>query len=403
MTTPIGPRIRAGLRAPLGAPARRAGGLLALALVAGCMGAGDPPPETAIPSEADDGCAPFRQPLAEAKVNYLEKIAIPAVTGAASGAALSALIAGVQSGDADVAKSAAIGAGVGALSGAALGYLNAVQEENATRDAVLKAIDEDIGETKDHASEVGRAVRALNMCRADRAAEIRAGLASGALTADQGQAELATMRRRIGKDRALVDAVVGEVEGDADLYRDVTAATEGVEKDLVLAKETTEYKPAIIADPGGARGIGFRWPTKDIAVRSAPDADAPVVARMAKGRELLVIGESGTGWSQIDRDGAGGWVDVTELTATKPVAPAPVTTTPAETTEGAATTETTSAAAPKPEPVAQEIPVVDRAKQPPTEDPLDALFVEAANIRAEDSAFEAQIAAELDALEALAS
>lgn len=325
--------------------------------------------------DANDPCSANRQPLVEAQQRYNETIAV----GAVSGAALGALIGGLATGD---WGGALAGAAIGGVSGAVGGYLQAKAQQASNRAQVIDAINQDVRDSRRYVSRIGEGIRRLNTCRANEVADLRRRIQAGAVSGEAARAELAVLRSRIADDRRLVNAVIGEVNENRGVFADALAKTQGVERDLVVSASARNYEPVVrgggSAGSRVARGISStrgetRYATAGLNVRSGPGTEHPRIAVFAEGQRVGLLGSAGGGWSLVDAGGRDGYVASRYLAATPP-----------GTASGSAG-----------------VPTVDARRAPKPENDLEALYIEASNVRAEEEAFERQIDQELEAVEAL--
>ncbi|MGF1500890.1 MAG: SH3 domain-containing protein [Paracoccaceae bacterium] len=336
--------------------------------------------------QANDPCSQNRQPMVEAQQRFNDTIAGNVVVGAVIGG----IIGGVITGDIGGAIGGAI---AGGLAGAAKGYVDAKAQQAQNRAEVVQAINQDVRSSRAYVSTIGEAVRRLNTCRANEVADLRRRIETGQISGDAARAELAVLRNRIADDRRQINLVMGDVDENNGVYADALSKTQGIDRSIVVSQTATTYQPVVRGGSqptGGTRGrlvLGSggetRFATASVNVRSGPGTQFSVVGGLAPGQRVGVIGGSG-GWSQLDtRDGAAAFVASRFLSASRP-------------STGGGTVARTS-------PGAVAVPQVDKSRRPPPKSDVEALYLEAADIRAEDQAFEEQIGDELSALEALAA
>ncbi len=334
--------------------------------------------------DANDFCSRNRQPLLDEIQRYNDTIAIGAVTGALAGGLAGAAATG------DIAG-VLVGAAIGAAAGGVGGYLVAKQRQANTAAEVAQAINQDIRATRGWVSSVSEAIRRLNTCRANEVNDLRRRIQSNQLSGPEAQAELAVLRARIADDRKLVNQVIGKVDENQGTYADALAKTQGVERDLVVSQRVQTYQPRVVggrsslaAGGGVVQGIASqggqtRYATAGVNVRSGPGTDFPRIGTFGRGQRVGLLGDAGGGWSRVAAGGGEGFVASRFLSATPPSAAGP------EVVQGEFTV-----------PRVESQPVARRGND------LEALYQDAANIKAEDAAFEAEVSQELDALEALA-
>ena len=334
------------------------GGVLALALVLqGCA---------TVPArvEANDPCSVHRQPMVEAQERFNQTIA----AGAVSGAVLGAVIGGLATGD---WGGALAGAAIGGLSGAATGYLQAKSEQAQNRAQVIDAINQDVRSSRRYISSIGEGVRRLNTCRANEVADLQRRVASGQIGGAAARAELDILRERIADDRRLVNAVMGDVNENNGVYADALAKTRGVDREIIVSERAVRYDPVVT---GAASVRGERqYATAGVNVRTGPGTQHSRIGTFRRGQRVGVLGSQG-GWSRVDYGGRDAWVASRFLSPNRPSAQA--------------------ASAPA-------VPTVDKSKRPAPKSDVEALYLEAADIQAEDAAFEATINEDLEAIEAL--
>lgn len=330
--------------------------------------------------DANDPCSVNRQPLVEAQQRYNETIAVGAVSGALAGA----LIGGLATGD---LSGALIGGAIGAAGGALGGYLQAKNQQAQSRAEVIDAINQDVRSSRGYVTRIGEGIRRLNTCRANEVADLRRRIQQGMVGGDAAQAELALLRTRIADDRRLVNAVIGEVDENRGVFADALAKTQGVERDMVVSASAQSYQPVVRGGGGGSgggivRGMASsggetRFATAGVNVRSGPGTQHARIGTFGEGQRVGLLGDAGGGWSRVAAGSGEGYVATRFLSSSPP-----------RTAQGGGG--------------AVSVPTVDARRAPKPKNDIEALYIEASNIKAEDAAFENQIGQELDALEALA-
>jgi len=335
-----------------------AGGVLAAALVVqGCA-------TVPVGVDAADSCSQHRQPMVRAQEQFNETVA----AGAISGALVGALIGGLASGD---AGGALAGAAIGGLTGAAGGYLQAKSQQAQNRAQVIEAINQDVRSSRRYISSIGEGIRRLNTCRANEVADLRRRVAENRIGGDAARSELALLRSRIADDRRLINAVMGDVNENNGVYADALAKTQGVDREIIVSERAERYDPVV---RGAVSTRGSRqYATAGVNVRSGPGTNNRVLGTFRRGQAVGVLGSAGGGWSRVDYGGRDAYVAARFLADSPP-----------------------AAAAAKPA-----VPTVDKSARPAPKSDVEALYIEAADIKAEDAAFEASINEELEAIEAL--
>lgn len=333
--------------------------------------------------DANDPCSINRKPLVEAQERYNETIAI----GAVSGALIGALIGGLATGD---VGGALIGGGIGLATGALGGYLQAKNQQARNRAEVLNAINDDVRASRGYVTRIGEGIRRLNTCRANEVADLRRRIQAGQVVGQAAQDQLALLRSRIADDRRLVNAVIGEVDENRGVFADALAKTQGVERDLVVSSSAQAYQPVVRSSArpsGGGSAAGLpssrgstKYATAGVNVRSGPGTQYDRLGTFAPGQRVGYLGDGGGGWAIVDAGGRDGYV-ANRFLSDRPRA------------SGGGGAGAGGVVA---------LPTVDPSRQPRPKNDIEALYIEASNIKAEDKAFEAQIGQELDALEALA-
>ena len=340
-----------------GAVARGVTGLvLALAMIVqGCA-------SVPVGVEANDPCSRHRQPMVAAQERFNETVATQAVAGAVIGG----LIGGLASGDLGGALAGAV---AGGLTGAASGYLQAKAQQAQNRAEVINAINQDVRSSRQYISRIGEGVRRLNTCRANEVADLRRRVQQGQIGGEAAREELAVLRARIADDRRLINAVMGDVEENTGTYTAALAKTQGVEQDIIVSQRAREYEPVV----RGAVSTGGRtqYATAGVNVRGGPGTDYRVVGTFNRGQRVGVLGSSG-GWSRVDYGGREAYVSARYLADSPPA--------------GRAETQTAA---------------IDRSARPEPANDMDALIIEAKDIRAENEVLSNQIDEDIGTVEAL--
>ncbi len=329
--------------------------------------------------DANDFCSRNRQPLVDEIQRFNDTIAVGALGGALAGAAIGAAATGDITG-------VLIGAAAGALAGGAGGYLLAKQRQANTAAEVAQAINQDVRATRGWVSSVSEGIRRLNTCRANEVNELRRKIQSGELAGAAAQAELAVLRERIAADRKLVNQVIGKIDENQGAFADALAKTQGVERDLVVSSRVQNYEPRVVSGrSGGGGGVvpgisspggQTRYATAGVNVRSGPGTNFGRIGTFGKGQRVGFLGDAGGGWSRVAAGNGEGFVASRFLSTSRP---------------GGAVASGGEFTVPR---------VQTQQVARPGND-LEALYQDAANVQAEDAAFEAEINQEIDGLEAL--
>ncbi len=334
--------------------------------------------------DADDFCSRNRQPLLDEIQRFNDTIAIGALGGALAGAAAGAAATG------DIAG-VLVGAAIGATAGGIGGYLVAKRRQAQQAGSVVQAINQDVRATRGWVTKVSEGVRRLNTCRANEVNDLRRRIQSGQISGEAARAELALLRERIAADRRLVNQVIGAVDENQGTFTAALAETQGVERDLVVSSSVRSYQPRVVGGSSGGGGGGIvrgmsspggetRYATAGVNVRAGPGTNFSRIGTFGEGQRVGFLGDAGGGWSRVAAGSGEGFVASRFLSASRPSAGG-----------GTAAASGGEFTVPK-----AETPRGVRANSE-----LEGLYIEAANLEAEDEAFAAEVDQELAALEAL--
>jgi uncharacterized protein YcfJ len=251
--------------------------LVVLAMLGGCVttqeqriGAADPA----------DTCRPYVVALDSTGNFFAEDMIKGAVIGAVGGAVLGGLFGGGRG------SSIAIGAATGAVAGAATGYIYALQQQSRDQAVLAGRVSSDLSKENAEIDRAQLAFDQLSDCRFRQAQAVRADVAAGRLTREQGQARLAQIRRWWDRDLALARQINEKM------------ATRGAEYETAAETLSPGTKDAIAqqkAAPPPRRAVA----TRATPVLLRPDPAAPQVTAIGA-RETVTVARTQGNYALVE-------------------------------------------------------------------------------------------------------
>ena len=226
---------------------------------------------------ADDGSDACRAQVVQldSTGNFFgEDIVRGVAIGAGAGAALGALGAAVSGGSGrQIANSALIGGAAGGIVGGVGGYLQARQQQAQDQAGLNAAIAGDL--TRENA-QLDRTQVAFDMlmdCRFAAANRVREDVRSGRIDRARGEAMMADLRARTGRDIALARSINEQI------------AQRGAEFDTAFNTVAPDAKQLALASKGQPVTA---TPRREVALRLRPDPASPEVARVPANARVQV-------------------------------------------------------------------------------------------------------------------
>lgn len=254
--------------------------IVILALVGGCVttqeqriGAADPA----------DTCRAYVVALDSTGDFFAEDILKGALVGAVGGAILGALLGGGRG------SAVAIGAVTGAMAGAATGYIYALQQQTRDQAVLASRVSSDLSKENAEIDRAQLAFDQLSDCRFRQAQAVRADVAAGRISREQGQAQLAQIRRWWERDLALARQINEKM------------ATRGAEFETAAETLSPGTKQAIAdqkAAPPPRRAVATR--TTPVLLR--PDPAAPQLSAIGA-RETVTVTRADGGYALVETRG----------------------------------------------------------------------------------------------------
>ncbi len=243
-----------------------------------------------------DACREFREPVIGIQDKFKEDILQTALFGAAGGAIL-----GVLLGDKDKrGRNALLGAAAGGAAGTAAGYLRAKTNQAKTKEELLAAISTDVSNDGEQIGTMGKTLSDLTSCREKQIDDLRIAVEDGGVDRDEARRKLQGINKQIADDNNLINIVLDSIEERENVYVDATAATEDVERSLVLG-QVKDYSPEV------SQTVGQYVVLEGANIRSKPTTSSAILGTLGTGTPIeqpkLVMNKE---WYQVsykDNDG----------------------------------------------------------------------------------------------------
>lgn len=175
--------------------------------------------------DPNDVCYQQRTAL-RSEGNFFAQSIVKGLLGGAAIGGLGGLLVGRS------AESAVKGALAGALVGAAAGYWSALQRENTDRQALVSKFVGDVTQENQQIDRAQAAFDRLVQCRREQAAQVRADVAAGRITPDEGNQRMAAVR--------------AAYESDLQLARKVSQGIHEHSDSLAYANEQLKPQPYVV-------------------------------------------------------------------------------------------------------------------------------------------------------------
>lgn len=272
---------------------RMMSGVMALAMLGGCVTTGNGGPSLARFNNQADACNAQRKPLIETEDALGEALVAGAVLGALAGAGVGAA---ASKGDGGAILAGAL---IGGLLGGTVGYQQGLANRHQTREGMLAEINHDAGVDAQRFSTARGLISDLNACRNQQLDGIEADRAAGRITTAMARQRLDGAREAINQDNELIAQVLGHMNRRTDTYLDAARRTPG-QGDDVLPEDVATYTPGPIlwAAP---EGLSVK---ADVAnLRAGPSTDHRIVGKLDKGQSVATRGRSGDWYSVAHGDG----------------------------------------------------------------------------------------------------
>jgi len=166
------------------------------------------PPSLSKAFEKDDVCTPQRNAL-DSYGNYFSK---DILVGAAGGALVGAGAAAAAHQDFKTSLAIVL---TGLFVGAATGYWASVQSKASTQAARRRLVEKDVTDENGKVDGAHVAFNRLIDCRRKQAATIRADVKAGRLTREQGEAQMADVKKRYDEDVATAKGINADMASHA--------------------------------------------------------------------------------------------------------------------------------------------------------------------------------------------
>jgi hypothetical protein len=158
--------------------------------------------------EKDDVCTPQRNAL-DSYGSYFSK---DIVVGAAGGALVGAGVAAASHQDFKTSLAIVL---TGLFVGAATGYWASVEQKATTQNARRRLVEKDVTDENGKVDGAHVAFNKLIDCRRKQAATIRADVKAGRLTREQGEAQMADVKKRYNEDVATAKGINADMASHA--------------------------------------------------------------------------------------------------------------------------------------------------------------------------------------------
>ncbi|WP_439577656.1 YMGG-like glycine zipper-containing protein [Elioraea sp.] len=227
------------------------------------------------PDDPADTCRQYVVALDSTGNFFAEDMIKGALIGAVGGAVLGGLFGGGRG------SAIAIGAATGAAAGAATGYIYALQQQSRDQAVLAGRVSTDLSKENAEIDRTQLAFDQLSDCRFRQAQAVRADVAAGRLTRDQGQARLAQLRGWWNRDIALARQINEKMATRGAEYETAAETLSPGTKDVIAQQK---------AAPPPRRAVVRR--ATPVLLR--PDPAAPQVAALGAREQVTVARSQGS-------------------------------------------------------------------------------------------------------------